>query len=512
MVQQNIKRPQVRRLHLDLREGGGLLGRLHGGRNGRVRDRRGGHHACMVGLPVAAESRAQGVLHRHLAVPRRQMQDLQVLLRGVLLRVLPAQRVVGHAEVARGEQVFMVLVVGESPRLADQRVDDVAIVDGVLADARQSRHALDQRAGVPDFHFLDADHHVHLVADQAAVDRVGVPQDLDRARHANGDVAQAAPAAKPCRRQRTQRGQFFREPLLPPRVAGVDQLTQKALVLLAIGEVAAAAQVQRLVHRVLEVPVRRLGVAVLVRLADVGPLAFENIVLQELAIPLVKLPFLAQVVHGRRKAVAAVPPRHASQFPQRILQALAEGLERLRRAERDRLPVGIRQREVIRQMGEGPAGERHRQRFEVGEVRGRQVARMVDLGEHHRLPRPLRGPPETDLALKGAPLAVGELSGGLALQPAEQRHCPQRRLGLKPLFDLRPDRGERIKTGPPVAGSRAFRWQLPKLPIFTRRLLVHARSPGRRGQRLTCEQQTTQLSHLTVLDHCNLLSNKRLRL
>lgn len=329
MVQQGIKRPQVRRLHLDRRGGGDLLGRLHGGLDGRVRDRQRSR------LPVAAEGRAQGVLHRGLAIPRRQVQDLQVLRRGPLLRVSPAQRVVRHAKVARGEQVFMVLVVGEGARLADQRVDDMAVVDGVLADARQPRHALDQHAGVPDFHFLDANHHVHVVADQAAVDRVGVPQHLDRASRAHGDVAQTARAVQPRQRQRMERGQLFREPLLPRRITGIGQLAKELPILAAIGEVAAAPQQQGLVHRVLEVPVRRLGVAILVRLADVGPLPRQIIVLQEFAIPLVKLALLRKIVHRRRKTVAAVPPGNASQFPKRVLQTLAEGLERLRLAERD---------------------------------------------------------------------------------------------------------------------------------------------------------------------------------
>lgn len=110
---------------------------------------------------------------------------------------------------------------------------------------------------------------------------------------------------------------------------------------------------------------------------------------------------------------------------------------------------------------------------------------MVDLREHHLLPRPLHGTPEADLPLKGPPLAVGELPGGLTLQPAKQRHRPQGRLRLKSLLDLRPDRNERIGARPPPAGTRALRRQLLKLPIFTRRLLVHVRLPGRQGQSLS---------------------------
>jgi hypothetical protein len=506
MVQQGIKHPQVHRLHLDLREGGDLLGRLHGGLDGRVRDRRGAR------LRVAAEGRPQGVLHASLAFPRRQLQDLQVLPHGAFVRVLPAERVVGHAKVARGEQVFVVLVVGEGARLANQRVDDVAVIDGMLADARQPRHALHQHVRVPHLHLLHANHHIHLVANQTAVDRVGVPQNLDRAAHAHADLAQPPRAFQPPPRQRPDRSQLFQKALLPLLIARGHQLLEKPHVLLTIGEVAAAPQPQGLVHRVLEVPVRRFRVAVLVRPADVDPLPLQAIVLQELAIPLVEFSLLGQVVHRRRETVAAMPPGNAPQFPQGVLQALAEGLKRLRRAERDRFPIRVRQREVIRQVCERLAAERHSQRFHVGEVRGPQVARMMDLREHHLLPRPLGGPPETHLALKAAPLAVGELPCGLALQPAKQRHRPQRGFLLKPLLDLRPDRDEGIAAGSPPTRSHALRRQLLKLPIFTRRLLVHVRSPGRQGQLFSRGQQPKQLPHLTILDHRNLLFLKGLRL
>jgi len=301
-----------------------LLGTLDGRLDGRKRDRL-----------ATGQGRPQGVRDRSLAFPRRQLQDLQVFPRGPLVRVLPAESVIRHAKVARGEQVFVVLVVGESARLADQRVDDVPIVDGMLAAARQPRHALHQDARVPDLHLLDADHHVHLAADQAAVDRVSVPQDLDRAAHAHANIGQPPGAFQPSSRQRPDCGQLFHQRLLPLRIARGRQVAEEPLVLLPIGEVAAAPQPQGLVHRVLEMPVRRFRIAVLVRLADVDPLPLQAIVLQQVSIPLMELPLLGKIVDRRRKTVTAVPPRDSAEFPQGVLQTLAEGLERLRWAERD---------------------------------------------------------------------------------------------------------------------------------------------------------------------------------
>lgn len=92
MVQQPVKHPQVGRLDPDLGHGGDLLGTVYGGLHGRQRDRF-----------TAGQCPPQGALHGGLAFAGRQLQDLQVLPRRHLLRVLAAQRVVGHAEMAAGE-------------------------------------------------------------------------------------------------------------------------------------------------------------------------------------------------------------------------------------------------------------------------------------------------------------------------------------------------------------------------------------------------------------------------
>jgi len=65
--------------------------------------------------------------------------------------------------------------------------------------------------------------------------------------------------------------------------------------------------------------VRRLGIAVLVRLPHVDPLARHAVVRQQIAVSRLELARRRQVVHGGAEAVAAVSLRHAAQFPQRIL-------------------------------------------------------------------------------------------------------------------------------------------------------------------------------------------------
>jgi len=501
VVQQGIEQTQVGRLDPDLGHGGDLLRTLHRGLDGREGK-----------ILAAGQGRPQGVLDGDLALAGRQLQDLQVLPRRRFLRVLAAQGVVGHAETARGEQVLAVHVVGERPGLADQRVDDVPVVHGVLAGTRQPRHPLHQHARVPHLDLLDADHHVHLPADQAAGHRVRVPQDLDRAARPHRDVVKPPAGFQTAWRQRPQRGQLFREAWLPIGVAAGHQAAEERQVRFAVGEVAAATQPQGLVHRRLEVPVRRLRVPVLVRLADIDPLPLQTVVRQQVAVPLAKLPRVGEVVHCRRETVAAVPPRDPSQLPQRVLKALAEGLEGLRRAKRDRLPVGVRQREVERHVRKRLPGQRHAQPVHVREIGGRQVPGMVDLGEHHRLVRPLRRPPGANPPLERPPLAVGEPPRLFALEPMKQRDRLQGGVLSEPLLAQRPDLLEGVQPRPPRPRSDPLRGQLPCLPILPCGLLVHACLPCRKGQSFSRAQQPKQLAHLTILDHRNLRVEKKLRL
>jgi len=70
--------------------------------------------------PSFGDGDPQSVLHRVLAVPRRQLQDSQVFANGHLPAVRPAQLIISHTEVARREQVLVILVVLERAGLADQ--------------------------------------------------------------------------------------------------------------------------------------------------------------------------------------------------------------------------------------------------------------------------------------------------------------------------------------------------------------------------------------------------------
>lgn len=95
------------------------------------------------------EQLLQNGLDPRLALPRRQVQDAQVFL-GRPLRMLLDQPVIDKAEATRREQVIPIAVVGKRSRLTHQPVDDVPVVDAVVAPATQARQTLDLPLGIPD--------------------------------------------------------------------------------------------------------------------------------------------------------------------------------------------------------------------------------------------------------------------------------------------------------------------------------------------------------------------------
>ncbi len=171
------------------------------------------------GRPRAARPQQllQHRLDSGLALPRRQVQNLQILLDGPL-RPLLGQPVVGEAEAAGGEQLVAVAVAGERPRLAHQPVDHVPVGDPVLAPAAQPRQPLDQPLGVPDLDMVGEKPGLNPFPDQPAGHRVGVAADVDGAA-AVRPHPDALVGVKALPRQRPQQGQLLDQPRPPALVA-----------------------------------------------------------------------------------------------------------------------------------------------------------------------------------------------------------------------------------------------------------------------------------------------------
>jgi len=258
----------------------------------------------------------------------------------------------------------------------------VAVVDGVLAIARQTGHGLNLASRPPDFDLVGVDDDINLHADQSAGNRVGVAAHLNRAAAADLDAADAPPMIELARRQLTKARLLLLELVGSARVPLVDQLREKLLVFFAADEVATAPQEQRLIDDRLQVAVRRLDIAVLMRLADIGPLRLDLVVVHQVTVTPPKLAIFREVVDRRAETVAAMPARRAAQFPKGLLESAAESLERFGKADRRKLPVRVREREVIQQVVEGLAIDRDAQRVHAGEVRRPQPARVMHLGKH----------------------------------------------------------------------------------------------------------------------------------
>jgi hypothetical protein len=205
---------------------------------------------------------------------------------------------------------------------------------------------------------LDEQPHLDGLADQPAGHRVAVAADVDQAALIDLHAQPLACLQSP-RRQRTQHGDLLGQPRPPAGVELLQDLTQEPRVRLPAGEVTAAAQHQRLVNGLLEAPVPLLDVTVLVGVAGLDLLPQKSVVPQQRLVAAGELLGVRQVVDRRAQPVGAVPQRHAPQLPQGVLQPLAEALQALGKADRRRLPVGVGQHEVVRQVGERLALDRH---------------------------------------------------------------------------------------------------------------------------------------------------------
>lgn len=191
---------------------------------------------------ILSQQTAEGVIHGRFAVAGSMLQNLQVGAAGHVGRVLVPQPVISHPKAAVGEQILAIAVVLKRARLADQLVNDMPIVDRVLVAAHQPRQGVDVNARIPEFHAVGVQVGLDFLADQPAIDRVGVAVNMDQAPRVDAD-RQPQTTILPLRRKRSQCRQLLSMPHSPARIPRRDDAVEKTQVFLSAVEVAAATQV-----------------------------------------------------------------------------------------------------------------------------------------------------------------------------------------------------------------------------------------------------------------------------
>jgi hypothetical protein len=176
-------------------------------------------------------------------------------------------------------------------------------------------------------------------------------------------------------------------------------------------------------------------------------------------------------------------PRHTTEFPQGVLQALRECLERLGRADTHRFPVRVGQDEVIDQVIERLPGNCDAEGVHVGEIGGGEVAGLMHLSEDGEFARSVASSPLPDAAFKRAAVGIEELAGVLLAEPVKECLGQEFRFGLKLGLNRVPDGGEGVEPGAIGAGSLlANAGERRMFAVMAGRLLGHPCPPGRSGQ------------------------------
>jgi hypothetical protein len=456
-------------------------------------------HRLGVGWAAVVEQEPQRLVHAAFSFLRGREEDRQVILDHAA-GPLVLQEVVSHPEPAGGEHRIAVAVLLERSGLAHQPVDEVAVLDAMLAPASESRQGVDLSGPVPDVEGFGPNVDVHLFADQPAGQRVGVAADVDRAARIDPRFEPSG-HLQPARRQGRQHGHFFSETLLSVGIASGHELLEEPLIVASAGEIAAASEHQGLVDGLLETVMTLLDVTILVGLSRLDRLAFELVMREQSLVSASEHLGLWVAVDRGGQAIGAVSPGDSSQFPQGVLQALAEALEALGEADGASLPVGVGQHEVIDHVVERLAEDGDAELGHTGEVRLGEPTRLVDLREENLLGRPFEGAPPFDPALQATELDVGETPWKTPLQVEEEG------LGLEPRVEpeqfekFGPDILERVLPGPPGVRDSPLTGERVGVAVLACRFLVDFSPIGGVGQCGFGLEQLPQPPELTIGDH-----------
>jgi hypothetical protein len=456
-------------------------------------------HRLEVGDSSRVEQEPQRLVNPAFSFLCGQQQQRQVVLDHAAGPPL-FQEVVGHPETAGREHRVAVAVLLKGPGLADQPVDDVTVIDAMLASPSEPGQGVDLPGPMPDLEGFGPNVDVHLFADQTTGQRVGIAADMDRA--PGIDPGLESPShLQPASRQGRQHGHFLTKTLLPVGIASGHELLEKQLIVASAGEITAASEHQGLIDGLLETVMTLLDISVLVGLPRLDRLAFELVMReQSLVSPSEHLGF-GIAVDRRGQAIGAVSPGDSSQFPQGVLQALAETLEALGEADGAGLPVGVGEHEVIDHVVEGLAEDGDAELGHAGEVTLGEPPRLVDLVEEDLLGRTFEGAPLFDPALQATELDVGEAAREASLQFVEEGLGLEPRVEPEQFEEFGPDVLERVLPGPPGVRDSSLTGERVGVAVLACRLLVDFGPVGGIGQCGFGLEQLPQPPELTIGEH-----------
>jgi len=113
--------------------------------------------------------------------PRRKFQNFNVHFVGDLFGVSTTQQVPGHTKLAGRKHFFTVLIVGKCSRLAQQRINDVSIIDRGQMLPNESRHRLNHMTVMSHDDVFRRNSQIDTLADQPTRHGIRVRPNLNRA-------------------------------------------------------------------------------------------------------------------------------------------------------------------------------------------------------------------------------------------------------------------------------------------------------------------------------------------
>ena len=239
-------------------------------------------------------------------------------------------------------------------------------------------------------------------------------------------------------------------------------------------------------------------ISVLMPLPRLDLLSLHSVITQQPSVPFGELRRRAHVVDRRRQSIGSVPLRHFPEFPNCVLKPLTQTFKALRKTHRGRLPVRVRQHQVIEQVRKTLSLDRDPQLTHVREVTGTQPPGLMSLGEEHFLHRSFRRAPYFHSSLQRPQLPLGKSPAITPLQIFKNRLPFQPRVHLQQAAHLFPHLLERVLSCPPPLLRRQFARHSPQPTVLPRRLRIHTRFRRRSFQIRFHFPQGKQPPHLLV--------------